>query len=124
MTPLEWTTHTSWQASTFEREGKGLVRTARMVYLTVQFGFVLLEGKIVFVRDDAEDEDEVERMEEADDDEESGGVRRWLKLWLWVEMDDDVSELDVLSQDVRVEDVEGYEEGKEGLMKRASKSCW
>jgi hypothetical protein len=68
-----------------------------MVYLTVQFGFVLLEGKIVFVRDDVEDEEEVERMEDADEEEESGGVRRWLKLWLWVEMDEDVGELDVLS---------------------------
>lgn len=37
-------------------------------------------------------------------------------------MDEDVGELeDVLSQDVRVVDVGGFE--VEGLMKRASKSC-
>lgn len=94
-----------------------------MVYLTVQLGFVLLEGKIVFVRDDVEDVEVVEWIDAAEEEQESGGVRRWLKLWLWVERDDeDVGELeDVLSQDVRVEDVEGFE--GEGLMKRASKSC-
>lgn len=63
-------------------------------------------------------------MDAAEEEQESGGVRRWLKLWLWlwVEMDEDVGGLeDVLSQDVRVEDVGGFE--GEGLMKRASKSC-
>lgn len=53
-----------------------------MVYLTVQLGFVLLDGKIVFVRDDVEEVEVVEWMDAAEEEQESGGVRRWLKLWL------------------------------------------
>lgn len=83
------------------------------MYLMVQLGFVLLEGRVeLFVWDEEDEEDEMEEAEWIEDAEEEsvGGVWRWQLLC----MNEDAGELLVLSHGVRVEEeLDGDEDDDE-----------
>lgn len=83
-------THTSWEASKFDKLGKGRMSTARMVYLTLDSGQRLLDGG-----SGVDSERKVSCIEEEDDDAELGEEERYGQ----VEEIEDVEEREAEEED-------------------------